>query len=127
MVHQKWFILPPIMEYYYQVKNMDYKRLPPFKAGCNDVGTYRMMDMIYPKNNAAVYIPLELDGRRGKIILNAAHRRPNAKIHWHIDNSYQTTTTTFHQLAINPAPGKHVLTLVDNEGERLVQVFTVIN
>jgi len=126
MQHVKWFILPPSMEYYYKIKNSDYKTLPPFKPGCEDVGGNTAMDMIYPKNNAVVYIPVELNGTRGKVVLNAAHRNQNAKIYWHIDNEYVGSTQSFHQLAVSPSSGKHTLTLVDETGERLVQVFTVL-
>ncbi|KQM78105.1 penicillin-binding protein 1C [Pedobacter sp. Leaf216] len=127
MQHKSWFILPPAMEYYYKIKNSDYKNLPPFKEGCNTAGGNSVMEVIYPKNNAIVYIPIELDGTRGKIVLNAAHRNSSSKIYWHIDNEYVATTTNFHQLAISPAPGKHTLTLVDENGERLVQIFTVLD
>jgi len=126
MQHVKWFILPPSMEYYYKIKNSDYKTLPPFKPGCEDIGGNTAMDMIYPKNNAVVYIPVELNGTRGKVVLNAAHRNQNAKIYWHIDNEYVGSTQSFHQLAVSPSSGKHTLTLVDETGERLVQVFTVL-
>jgi len=127
MQHKSWFILPPAMEYYYKIKNSDYKILPPFKSGCDISGGNSVMELIYPKNNATVYIPLELDGSRGKIVLNAAHRNQHSRIYWHIDNEYIATTTNFHQLAISPPPGKHTLTLVDESGERLVQVFTVLD
>jgi len=127
MQHKSWFILPPAMEYYYKIKNSGYKSLPPFKAGCDLSGGNSVMEVIYPKNNAIVYIPLELDGTRGKIVINAAHRNPGAKIYWHIDDEYISTTTNFHQLAISPPPGKHTLTLVDENGERLVQAFTVLD
>jgi len=127
MQHKSWFILPPAMEYYYKIKNSGYKSLPPFKAGCDLSGGNNVMEVIYPKNNAIVYIPLELDGTRGKIVINAAHRNPVAKIYWHIDHEYISTTTNFHQLAINPPPGKHTLTLVDENGERLVQIFTILD
>lgn len=127
MQHVKWFVLPPAMEYYYKIKNSDYKPLPPFKPGCDELNNQLPMDMIYPKNNAVVYIPVELDGTRGKVIFNVAHRNPKAKIYWHIDQNYVGTTQSFHQMALNPAPGKHTLTLVDEKGERLVQVFTVLD
>ncbi|TKC09501.1 penicillin-binding protein 1C [Pedobacter frigoris] len=126
MVHKAWFVLPPAMEYYYKIKNSDYKDLPPFKAGCDDGGGNYVMDMIYPKNNASVYIPIEFDGTRGKVVLNATHRNQGMMIYWHIDNEYIATTKDYHQLAVSPAPGKHTLTLVDENGERLVQVFTVL-
>jgi len=127
MQHRSWFILPPAMEYYYKIKNSDYKTLPPFKDGCNVSGGNSVMEVIYPKNNAIVYIPLELDGTKGKIVVNAAHRNSSSKIYWHIDNEYVATTTNYHQLAISPLPGKHTLTLVDENGERLVQTFTVLD
>lgn len=127
MQHQNWFILPPAMEYYYKIKNSDYRSLPPFKPGCDMGSNAGTMELIYPKNGASIYIPLEIDGTRGKIVLNAAHRSTNSKIYWHIDNEYVATTANYHQLAVNPAPGKHMLTLVDENGERLVQYFTVLD
>ena len=127
MQHTNWFILPPAMEYYYKIKNSDYKSLPPFMSGCENSGGNNAMELIYPKNGAIVYIPLELDGIRGKIVLNAAHRNQHSKIYWHIDNEFVATTTNYHQLAISPLPGKHTLTLVDENGDRLVQLFTILD
>jgi penicillin-binding protein 1C len=126
MQHLNWFILPPAMEYYYKIKNSDYRSLPPYRTGCDIENNMGTMELIYPKNGASIYIPLEIDGTRGKIVLNAAHRNTNAKIYWHIDNEYVATTSHYHQLAVNPSPGKHTLTLVDENGERLVQFFTIL-
>ncbi|RYZ48705.1 MAG: penicillin-binding protein 1C, partial [Sphingobacteriales bacterium] len=121
-----WFVLPPAMEYYYKIKNSDYKELPPFKSGCANEGSGGVMEMIYPKNYASIYIPLELNGSRGKVIFNATHRNTNSKIYWHIDQEYVGTTQAYHQLAVSPPPGRHTLTLVDEKGERLEQIFTVL-
>ena len=127
MQNKSFFILPPAMEYYYKVKNADYRTLPPFKPGCEINTSTAAMELIYPKNGATVYIPLEIDGTRGRVVFNAAHRNPSAKIYWHIDNEFIETTTNFHQLAVNPSPGRHKLTLVDENGERLEQYFTVLD
>ena len=81
MIHQFWFILPPALEYYYKVKHNDYKPLPPFMEGCADAGNNYVMDMIYPKNNAAIYIPLEFDGKRGKVVFTATHKNSSAQIY----------------------------------------------
>lgn len=126
MRHEKWFVLPPSMEYYYKIKNSDYKTLPPFKLGCDERGNNVVMEMIYPKNNATLYIPTEIDGKRGSVVFNATHIDPQTKIYWHIDQNFIGTTQSFHQMAINPMPGNHKLTLVDEKGERLVQYFTVL-
>lgn len=127
MLHQSWFVLPPAMEYYYKIKNSDYKLLPAFMPGCGDEGGNYVMEMIYPKNNASIYVPVEFDGNLGKVVLNATHRSHDAKIYWHIDGEYLATTKQYHQLAVSPAPGKHTLTLVDDKGERLVQTFIILN
>jgi len=127
MVHQSWFILPPAMEYYYKEKHSDYKSLPPLMPGCTNAANQYVMDMIYPKNYAAVYIPIELNGQRGKVVFTATHKDPDAKIYWHIDDQYLATTMHQHQLSLSPPPGKHTLTLVDDKGERFVQQFTILD
>ncbi len=127
MVHKNWFVLPPTMEYYYKTKNTDYQTLPSFKEGCADAETNTVMDLIYPKNNAVIYIPIEFDGRRGKVIFTAAHRNPSTKIYWHIDENFIGITKSVHELAVDVSTGKHTLTLVDENGKRLVQIFTILD
>jgi penicillin-binding protein 1C len=126
MVHKSWFTLPPIMEYYYKIKNSNYHTRPPFMEDCSTVENNQVMEMIYPRNGATLYIPLEIDGKRGKVVLTATHISSGTKIYWHLDNTFLATTINFHQLEISPLPGKHMLTLVDNKGNRLVQTFTIL-
>jgi len=126
MVHTPWFVLPPAMEFYYRSRNYTYKPLPPFRADC--AGTLqRPMELIYPKDGAKVYVPLEADGTRGRMICNAAHRQTGIKIFWHLDNQYAGQTKDYHQMALNPLPGKHVLTLVDANGNRVQTHFEVLD
>jgi penicillin-binding protein 1C len=125
MVHVPWFVLPPSMEYYYKSRSYNYRTLPPFRQDCGS-NTQRTMEMIYPKDGAKVYVPLEADGGRGRVICNAAHRQPGIKVFWNLDDEYMGQTTGYHQMALNPAPGKHILTLVDADGNRLQTRFEVL-
>jgi len=84
------------------------------------------MELIYPKSQNKIYVPLELDGKKGKTIFEAAHRRANAIIYWHLDDKYMGSTVGFHQLGLNPEKGKHILTLVDDQGESISQKFEVL-
>ncbi|MGZ3964147.1 MAG: penicillin-binding protein 1C [Mucilaginibacter sp.] len=127
MVHQSWFVLPPSMEYYYKTKNYQYKQLPPFRADCSSAQQQRTMELIYPKEGSKVYIPLEADGSRGRMVCTAAHRQPGIKIFWHLDDRYIGETLDYHQFAINPSAGKHKLTLVDGNGARLQIWFDVLD
>ncbi|QJD97784.1 penicillin-binding protein 1C [Mucilaginibacter robiniae] len=126
IVNQSWFVLPPAIEYYYKSRNYQYQSLPPFRKGCGD-DTGSPMELIYPKSGAKIYVPLEVDGTRGRIICNAAHVQYGVKIFWHLDNQYIGETAKFHQIAINPLPGTHVLTLVDEAGSTLKIMFTVLD
>ncbi len=126
IVNKSWFVLPPSMEYYYKTKNYQYHVLPPFRTDCVQGGSSNPMEIIYPKENAKIYVPLEADGRRGRVIFNAAHRQAGIKIFWHLDDEYVGETKDFHQVALNPSAGKHTLTLVDGNGNTLHLAFEVL-
>jgi penicillin-binding protein 1C len=126
IINKTWFVLPPSMEYYYKTKNYRYKVLPPFKPGCEQ-GEANPMELIYPKDGAKVYVPLEADGKRGRIICNAAHQQLGMKIFWHLDDKYIGETSAYHQMALNPPAGKHKLTLVDGAGNTLQINFEVLD
>jgi penicillin-binding protein 1C len=128
MVNLPWFILPPVEEYYYKMKNPGYVALPPVRKDCalNDDKTAGPMQMIYPRNGAKIYVPTDLDGKLSRTVFKMAHRNPSAQVYWHIDNSFVGTTRTFHDLELNPPAGKHKLTLVDEKGNRLELSFEVV-
>ncbi len=125
MQHQKWFVLPPTIEYYYKQKHADYKPLPPFMPGCANE-TLKTLDIIYPEEDAKIYVPLEISGERGKTIFTATDRNANAKLFWHLDDEYIGATVQFHQMAFNPMPGKHVLTVEDENGETVTRNFEIL-
>lgn len=126
-MNKSWFVLPPAMEYYYRTKNYQYKTLPPFRNDCTPTERTSPMEVIYPKDGAKIYIPLEIDGSRGRMICNVAHRQPGTKIFWHLDDRYIGATVDFHQMALNPPPGAHILTLVDNKGNTISVNFTILS
>ncbi|MGG9960453.1 penicillin-binding protein 1C [Ferruginibacter sp. SUN106] len=126
MQHKSWFILTPAMEYYYKQKNADYKVLPPFKAGCEFAETGKVMEIIYPQPDAKIYVPLEVSGQRGNTVFTAAHRRSSAKIFWSLDDNFIGTTQNFHQMALNPSPGIHIITLVDENGLSVSRQFEIL-
>jgi penicillin-binding protein 1C len=74
-----------------------------------------------------VYVPLELDGQRGRAVFEATHRNAAATLYWHLDDAYVGQTRDLHQLALAPPPGKHMLTVVDDNGERVERQFTVLS
>ena len=125
MVHVPWFVLPPAQEWYYKTKNMDYKPLPPIHPDCIGSEGQRQMELIYPQQNLTVVLPRQLDGSPGQAVFRAAHRRKGAVIFWHVDHQFIGSTETPHQIPVSPAKGTHRLTLVDDAGNTITEIFTV--
>ncbi len=122
-----WFVLPPVEEFYYKSKDPSYLPLPPYREDCQAAFQQQNpMQLIYPKNATKIYVPRELDGTAGKTVFKVAHRQGETTIYWHIDNTYMGSTTSFHEMAFNPSPGPHRLTLVDEKGFRLEKSFEIM-
>ena len=127
IVTKSWFILPPAVENYYKRKNASYKYLPPYRSDCKEAVDYeRNMELIYPFKNTEIYVPVDLDGKLGKTVFEAAHRDKNAIIFWYVDNRFIGQTQGIHQIELSPKVGEHSLTLVDNKGEKIVKKFKII-
>lgn len=126
MNHESWFLLPPVMEWYYRRSHPEYKTLPPLAPACKGIAEEKAMEVIYPDKLSGIFIPREIDGTLGKVVFKAAHRRPSATIYWYIDNTYQGKTKHQHQLAARPNPGRHKLTLTDKMGNSTSAAFEVV-
>ncbi len=129
MTHTNWFVLPPAEEYWYRRGHAEYRPLPALRADCQGQGRDRStpaLALIYPDKNASVLIPDELDGSRGRTVFEAVHRRRDAVVYWHLDDRYLGETHTFHRQSLDMTPGEHILTLVDDEGERVARRFQVL-
>ena len=50
----------------------------------------------------------------------------NTKIFWSLDDEFVATTQHFHQLALNPSVGKHIITLVDENGISVSRQFEIV-
>jgi penicillin-binding protein 1C len=126
MIHATWFVLPPAEEYYFRKSHAEYRPLPPARADCQGNSGRPALALLYPDPNSKVLIPQELDGHRGRTVFEAVHRRRDATLYWHLDDRYLGETHTFHQQSLDIDPGEHILTVVDDEGERVARRFQVI-
>jgi len=84
------------------------------------------MDMIYPKSNSRIYVPVDLDGKTGSTVFKLAHRDPSAIVYWHMDEKFIGSTLQIHQMAVSPEKGSHRMTLIDNKGETLKIRFEIL-
>lgn len=122
------FVLPPLQEYYFKMKHPQYLGMPTKTLGCDNLRTpiTNQMEFIYPNFRTKVIIPKEFDGQQGKVVFKLAHRNPKSRVFWHIDNQFIKTTSEFHNIEIYLPPGQHVLTVVDEMGNKLSRDFEVV-
>ena len=124
MKNSSWFILPPAQAYYYRNYHIDYQPLPPLKPGCEEEQS-RQMAILYPEHHSVLYLPKGFSHTPEKIVLRATHIRADATIFWHLDDVYIGETQQQHQLACFIEPGNHILTLIDDNGNRRSILFEV--
>lgn len=114
------FVLPPSMEWYYRQHHPEYRPYIP-----KNRDNYSPMEFIYPEGGATIYIPRQLDGSIQGITFNLAHRQPDTRVFWHLDNDYVGETRFIHHIRLKPSPGKHSVTVVDESGNTISVGFTI--
>ena len=126
MITRSWFVLPPVMEWYYKSNHIDYLPLPPFREDCMSTqsGT---MDFIYPKANSKIYLTKNFNGQIQPVILKVAHPNREMALFWYVDNVYKGTTKTFHELVILPTSGFHYVTVVDENGNEMKRRIEIVS
>lgn len=126
MVTKSWFVLPPVMEWYYKSLHTDYLALPPFRSDC-EATTATVMDFIYPKENGKVYLTKDFNGRVQPVVLKAAHTQRGAKLFWYIGDRYLGETQAFHEMQVQAKTGMHYITIMDEAGNEIVRKIEIVN
>jgi len=127
MITQTRFVLPPVIEYYYKIRNPFYTSLPPFRQDCNGTEGESNFGIIYPVEGARIFMIDDITGLPGQVVFRAAHRKPDAILYWHLDGEFAGSTSGKHNIAVRPLSGKHQLTVVDNHGEMKTCNFEILN
>ena len=124
---KSWFILPAEAAYYYKNKDPNYKEVPPYFEGCS--GSKKLTDVVilYPKDNSQIYVPLNFDEEKEKIIFEATHKQAKMKLYWHLDDKYLGMTESIHPIEFVPSIGNHALTVIDENGKTAMVEFVVLN
>jgi penicillin-binding protein 1C len=126
MRHENWFILPPLVEYYFKPLNPFYKSLPPFREDClKDLQGRQVMDVIYPVDLGEILIPVDISGKKERVIFEVVHQHKQYRIFWYVDDSFAGTTSGEHKMSLSPDPGWHTLTLTDEKGYSVSKRFRI--
>lgn len=124
---EKHFSLPATVEYYYKDSHPEYTPLTQItKNRAYGYANSEVISILYPNNGAILYLPQQIDGRRGKINFSISHKDHCAEIFWHLDNRFIGATQDIHQMQIDLSAGFHSLSVVDTFGNMANVEFKVI-
>lgn len=125
MVTKNWFILPPVMAWYYKGKHIEYLPLPPFKEDCFGTQTIAM-DFIYPKTNSKIYLTKNFNSEVQPVIFKVAYSQREKQLFWYVDHVYKGVTKVFHEKPIIMNAGFHYITVVDESGNEITRKVEII-
>lgn len=119
-----WFVLPPLQAFYFKSKNPLYKVVPPYRNDCTNTSGFTM-EFIYPNQQSTIFLPKDFDGITNNVILKVAHSKPELELYWYIDNLYVGSTKDIHNIAVLPTSGDHIITVMDELGNKIKQKITI--
>ncbi|MBK8829409.1 MAG: penicillin-binding protein 1C [Saprospiraceae bacterium] len=123
-----FFIVPTLAETYYKRYNPSYRSLPPLHPDCASAEQSNdNLAIIYPRPGSKIYVPFEWDKKKSRAVFSAVHRSDTALVYWTLDKHYLGKTKEFHQIEIDPKPGKHQLVLQDEYGSMVSTTFEVLS
>jgi penicillin-binding protein 1C len=119
-----WFVLPPLMEYYYRDKNPFYKSVPKFRDDCLGEAV-NAMKFLYPTEKSTIFLTKSFDGTRNELILKVAHSNKEVTLFWSLNNTFLGTTKGIHHFAIQPTLGAYIITVTDSFGNEIQQEIEI--
>lgn len=125
IVAKSWFVLPPVIEWYYKSKHANYVSLPPFRSDCAEVSMDKKMDFIYPNPNSKIILTKNFEGETQPVILKVAHSNPDTELFWYLNDTFLGTTKTFHEKQIMATTGTYIITVVDEFGTEIKRKITI--
>ena len=126
ILNKSWFVLPPLMAYYYKTKNPFYKPLPKFRSDCLGDNAVTM-EFIYPEDQSTIFLPKDFDEKTNDLILKIAHSKPDITLFWYLNETFIGSTKDIHEFAIIPKEGKYIITVVDDFGNESTSRITISN
>ena len=117
--YEVYFVLPPVMEWFYKKHSPLFHPMPAFYPGCGTAHPDEVMDFVYPKSDAKVTIPIGIRGDRQQVVFEIAHRNPQKTIYWTLNDQFLGQTRLNHQMPIDVEKGTYRLRCVDEDGVEL--------
>jgi penicillin-binding protein 1C len=92
--------------------------LPRHRPSCTAQKAEEVLQILYPPDEARLWIPRDLDGRLEKVTFRAAHREKEILLYWYLDDVFVGTSRNRHARSCLLNFGTHTLEIIDENGNR---------
>jgi penicillin-binding protein 1C len=100
--------------------------MPSHLSSCTAVRKKKSnISIEYPTDGITVFIPRSLDESYQQVVCKASSQTESSLL-WYLDGKFLGETHDFHNMAILCNPGKHILSVFDNEGGEKRVNFRVV-
>ncbi|MBN1893668.1 penicillin-binding protein 1C [bacterium] len=110
-------VYPADVIQYMRERGQDIWNLPPHNPGCPALAD-QSLQILYPREDARLWIPVDFGGTLQRVTLRAAHPEADRTLYWYLDDRYVGTTQDRHVMPVSLTRGRHRVTVVDDLGDR---------
>lgn len=117
---------PPDVSYYVRKNGGIIHQVPQHNPSCPTRQDHDVVRIIYPLNQANIFVTKDFDGTYQPVVSRVASRFPDREIFWYLDESFLGSTIDKLTLPLKLKAGDHTLTVMDTEGNRDRVKFSVM-
>lgn len=108
----------PDINYYLKQSGNLINYIPPHHPNCESRREDEALTIIYPLQNANVFIPKDFDGNHQLLVAKVASQFPGRKLYWYLDDELVGSTEKSGTFPLDLDNGTHQLMVMDEEGNQ---------
>lgn len=116
----------PDVNYYLRKNGNLVDSEPIHNPSCSIAQENDIIQIIYPLQDANVFIPKDFDGAHQPLVSRFASQFPQREVFWYLDDAFIGSSINKPSLPLHLDAGKHILTVVDIMGNKDQVKFSVI-
>ncbi|MFN3639550.1 MAG: hypothetical protein ACK4UK_01395, partial [Flavobacterium sp.] len=74
-----------------------------------------------------IYLTKDFRSQIQPVVVKVAHSQPKMRLFWYVDRIYLGSTEKFHEMPIQVASGKYLISVVDQDGNEISKSVEIIN
>ena len=115
---ESYLVYPPDVTQFLRERGIIISKVPPHNPKCKLYSEKNTIQILYPENNAKIFIPRDIGSKMQSIIIKVAHRIKNSRVFWYLDKEYIGFTDSIHKKSIMLKNGWHKISVVDEFGNK---------